>query len=241
MNRRIVVNVSTGEFVAGALRLRKAVEAQGAGAETILWLDTLPSNCPSHSASPFAFKPYALREASDQEEHCSILWVDASIYPIRSMAPLWQKIENDGYYLCNNGWSNGEWTADTAYDDLGISREDNWKVKHCVAGVIGLDTRHQVARSFMEEYLRLSRTKAFQGPTWNSNHPESVKNRGARPCGPPEVRGHRHDQTAASVIAWKLGMQLSDPPAFFSYKGGGPPDPRTILYAVGPHGEIESY
>ena len=213
MNRRIVVNVSTGGYTWGAERLRSAVNHQGAGAECMFWLNSLPATCPPHSVSPYAFKAYALREAADQEEHCSILWIDASIYPIRNMAPLWQKIEVDGYYLCNNGWLNAQWTADSAYEDLDVSREDNWKIKHCVAGVIGLDTRHAVATSFLEEYYRLSRTKAFRGPTWNSNFQRKTESgiieypyRGwmrSGPCGPPDVMGHRHDQTAASVIAWK--------------------------------------
>ena len=53
--------------------------------------------------------------------------------------------------------------------------------------------------------------------------------------------GHRHDQTAASVIAWRLRMKLTDPPIPFAYartRDDGTvhiedQDERTILMADG--------
>jgi len=48
------------------------------------------------------------------------------------------------------------------------------------------------------------------------------------------VRGHRHDQTAASVIAWRLGFELTNPPNIFAYgRAGEAHDERTILLADG--------
>ena len=54
------------------------------------------------------------------------------------------------------------------------------------------------------------------------------------PCGIPgplDVLGHRHDQTALSVIAWRLGCVLDAPPDTFAYKGGE--NEKTILIADG--------
>jgi hypothetical protein len=75
---------------------------------------------------------------------------------------------------------------------------------------------------FLSEYLVLAQSQAFIGPITNSNFPGaqwSGNPAKCSPCGPPDVRGHRHDQTAASVIAWRLGMKLSDTPEWFAYRG----------------------
>ena len=49
---------------------------------------------------------------------------------------------------------------------------------------------------------------------------EPLTGAGVEPPQGPDVLGHRHDQTALSVIAWRLGVQLTNCPRWFSYAGG---------------------
>lgn len=188
-----------------------------------------PDQSPSHAERPYAFKAYALKHAADAGCQ-TLLWADASILPIRSLEPLWEKIERDGYWIARNGWTNAQWTSDLAYGDLFPSemtnfglercREVNSKIPHVVATSFGLDLRHEVGQKILEEYHRLaSQTLAFCGPWTNLTNGVSNDLR-IRKCGPDSVLGHRHDQTALSVIAWRLKCQLTDCPEFFSYRGG---------------------
>jgi hypothetical protein len=249
---RAVVSVATARYYrCGLSRLKDKLDELGE--KYVLWTE-LPPGCPPHREVPFAFKAVSLRQAAD-EGYTSLLWVDASILPIRPLAPLWEKIERDGYLLMNNGWSNYEWTADSAYPDLfpdiyrshvdadpiGAARVVNRTIPHLVGGVVGLDMTTALGRTFLDEYYRLaSTTRAFCGPWGNTNSPRcpdtGILPRG--PCGPPDVLGHRHDQTAASVVAWRLGMKLTDSPRMFSYVRGNSKDPadydpRTVLVDYG--------
>lgn len=237
MNKRVVVSVATGHYGIGQRRLVDAMTKQG---EVTLW-SGIQRQWPSHEAKPYAFKAYALKEAADMGFD-TLIWADACILPIRSMAPLWERIERDGYWFSNNGYTNYEWTADSAYPDLfpewpgPIERASavNRLVKHVVATTFGISLKHELGRKFLAEYFRLaSETSAFCGPWKNRNWPEYSTHEDARTavCGPADVRGHRHDQTAASVIAWRLGFQLTDAPEIFAYKGGE--TERTILIADG--------
>ncbi len=195
---RTIVNVATGPHVAGQTRMMRSFKDQ----MIHFWRDALPAGSPAHAEVPYGFKAWALRDAALKFDR--LLWLDACmIAGPRPLADLWEKIERDGYYLCKNGWKNSEWTNLAALPLLGVTAAENETIQHCVAGVIGLDLRHEIARKFLDEYFRLANTKVFCGP-WT---------------GPVGVR-HRHDQTAASVIAWRLGMQLSDPPEWFSYFPG---------------------
>lgn len=253
--KRAVVNVATTPYYQrGQARLEEAIAEHGGnvngvfpwGAQT--W--PLPGDWPQHSDVPYAFKAFALKQAADQGFD-TLLWCDSCILPIRSMEPLLERIEREGYWMSRNGWSNYEWTADSAYRDLfqemgnlkgpgpiswTAARALNRTIPHVVATAFGINVKHPKGRAFLDEYYRLANeTRAFCGPWWNlnnapcPNHPTPCTR--CAPCGPPDVRGHRHDQTAASVIAWRLGFELTSPPDVFAYKGGE--TEQTILMADG--------
>lgn len=261
MKRAICCVATSKHYQKGMERLAQAVlPAMFTAKDYWMAWNAEPEHSPQHSDVPYAFKAYALKEAAIDAD--LLLWCDSSILPIRSLEPLWERIEREGYWISRNGWSNYEWTADSAYPDLfdfrfsdpsignalETSRHINRAIPHVVATTFGLNVKHPKGRAFLDEYHRLSsQTKAFCGPWINSNsqwanevqqHRHTTYN---SPCGPNDVRGHRHDQTAASVIAWRLGMQLTDPPNIFAYskrRSDGTlhlsdQDERTILLADG--------
>ncbi len=240
---RAVVSVVIGDerFSKGQDRLCKALIGYAPGTEW--WsLNQSAMYYPSHAEKPFAFKAYALREAAEMGVD-NLLWCDASIMPIRSLEPLWERIERDGYWFANNAWTNYQWTADSAYPDLfpdaiydptcqGIdrAREINREIPHVVATAFGISTAHPKGKRFIDEFYRLaSETKAFCGP-W-TNGPAYYDNPRQAPCGPPDVLGHRHDQTCASVLAWRLGFRLTEQPEIYAVKGNE--TDATILVADG--------
>lgn len=218
---RIIVDVATGSYVNGQRRLIKAFEGQAD--RIITWADQMPPHSPTHQEIPYAFKAWALRYASECKADL-VIWMDACIRPgPRALDDLWQKIARDGYWIAKNGFRNDQWTCDAAYADLfpgydlETARRINHEVEHVVATAFGLNLNHPIGSSFYNEYLRLAQTKAFCGP-W-SNGMATHDGRRA-PCGPESTAGHRHDQTAASLIAHRLGIKISDCPEWFSYVGG---------------------
>lgn len=258
---RVVVNVAIGQrmgqkYLNGQNRLRQQMMLEDlTGRQTLrFYTNGYPAGCPTHLDVPYAFKAYAMKEAAGFGQ--TLLWCDCSIVlGPRPLNELWEKIEIEGYWFCANyGFTNYEWTAESAYNDLfspertiadvpkkpipdatldGLKKQ-NRSIPHVIATAFGISLVHPIGREFLKEYFRLATTGAFRGPTTNSNFP------GARysgnmamcaPCGPMDVRGHRHDQTAASVIAWRLGMKLDDPPEWFAYRGGE--TDRTCLVADG--------
>ncbi len=238
---RAVMNVAAEDerFRKGQERLATAVLGQ---AEFHGW-QRLPDGCPSHAERPFAFKAYALREVAKYGA-TSLLWCDSSILPIRPLEPLWERIERDGYWFANNAWTNYQWTADIAYPDLfpevyrsnvdadpiSAARLINREIPHVVATAFGISTAHPKGKRFLDEFYRLaSETKAFCGP-W-TNGPVYYDNPRQAPCGPPDVLGHRHDQTCASVLAWRLGFRLTEQPEIYAVKGNE--TDATILVADG--------
>lgn len=225
---RCIVNVATGAYLEGQDRLRAAI----AGEVTFMaWADMMPPGSPSHLDIPFAFKAYALAAAADAG-WTTLIWADSSILPIRPLDSLFEKIESDGAWIMNNGFANAEWTAPSAYQFLGVTPEENENIPHVVAGVFGVNLLTDVGRKVLDGYLALAKTRAFCGPVRLM-----TGTRGSR--GDMRVSGHRHDQTALSVVAQRNGVKLTDPPEFFAYARTRPDksfyvedqDPRTVLVA----------
>jgi hypothetical protein len=230
---RAVVNVSDGHYHRGQVRLLLALDEFDPFSRRFFWSE-IPKSWPKHTEKPYAFKAYALDWANEFAD--VLLWCDSSVYPIRSMEPLWEKIERDGVWIGLNGWTNYEWTADSAYADLfpGTPIEEARAVSktfpHAIATAFGLNVKSKIGRALFDEYYRLADTNAFCGPWSNANYPGAIQHPSISPCGAADVRGHRHDQTALSVIAWRLGIELTPCPEFFSYAPG---TEKTILLCEG--------
>ena len=210
---RAILTVSTPKYMMGQKRLKTEMPKHSPGAALVTWYDKLPPHSPKHAEINYAFKAWAIEHARSIG-HTRILWCDASIVPIRSVEPLWRLIETQGYWFSANGYLNSEWTAVNRLEQLGVTAEENERIPHVATTAFGLDLTSDIGREFADEFLRLARNGSFHGP-W-------VGGKGIQ---------HRHDQTAASVIAWKLGMKLTDPPMWFAYKGGETDE--TILLADG--------
>jgi len=218
---RCIVSVGTGNHRGKLARLTDQVFALGEN--FFFWDGYLPMESPSHEEAPYAFKVWALRTVLTRSEglhHDVLLWLDSSIIILKPLAPIWELIEQQGYWFSrNHNYSTGNWASDASLPILGITREEAFGIPQIVATSFGLDLRQPVAQDFLSRWRDLALAGAFAGP-WSNEHGEASSD--------PRVKGHRHDQTAASVLVHRMGLNLTVPPEYFSDEGF-PYDERTIL------------
>jgi hypothetical protein len=211
---RIIVSVATENghrpFVAMQDRLLQRCLRLGSSSLKF-WRGELPAGCPTNI--PYAFKVYALLMTAAEHPDCTLLWADSSVYPLQNLEPLWNLIEEQGYWFSNAPpwhsppWNCGQWTCDSALPILGITREEAFGITQLHGACFGLDLRHPIANRFLLQWNLMAGRGAFNGPWSNENGEASAD---------PRVMGHRHDQTAASVIAHKLGMALTEQPKWLT-------------------------
>jgi hypothetical protein len=210
---RAIVSVATGRFVEHQDRLQRQLNAVESTELRCFWRDQLPPASPAHEDVPYAFKAYALLQASLGAN--VLLWMDSSIYPIRSLEPLWDFIENHGFWFSENlpqgrsdlpAYNCGQWCCDSALPALGITREDAFGIPQVIATSFGLDLRLKESSVLLEHFVQSAAMRtAFQGP-WSNGNGEASPD--------PRVLGHRHDQTVLSVLAHRMWMPLTRPPTF---------------------------
>ena len=172
---------------------------------------SFPAGCPSHEEVPFAFKPYCFQAARARGLQLA-LWLDASCVVVRDLDALFGAIRERGYLLFRNQDHRvGEWASDEALAVFALGREEALQIPEIDAAALGLDLLHPLGREFFERWHAAAVDGvAFRGTREPLRSPQDygdVKwNRAQRVSSDPRVRGHRHDQTVAGLLAHRLGM-----------------------------------
>ena len=189
------------DFPRGIQRIKENLKKYHFKGDFNSWEKLYPEGSPTHQQIPFAFKPFCFYEAF-RRGYQLILWMDSSIIIKQPIEPLFELIERDGYLFFQEDHSVGQFCKDDALEPLGITREESFTIPSCFAGVIGLNLADQRSMEFLRQWKeRACDGITFSGPKWSD-----VRGWPRTASQDPRVNGHRHDQTAASVIALKLGM-----------------------------------
>ena len=209
---RVIVNVATrpGD-VRGQKRLASSLSVHGEGVPLLQWTNSLPPGSPAHADVPYAFKVYALEEAARQG-FTSVLWVDASVWFVRSPRVMFEWMEGEGAYACElgGGYVAGTWCSDAALPLLGMGRERAFDVPLMFGGCYGASTTHPTGKTLLKSLSQHARDRSFRGAWTNKNREVSTDCR---------VLGHRHDMPALSWTAHKLGLLADTKPAMFVIDG----------------------
>lgn len=203
--KRVIVNLSTSKYVRGQQRLFRSLIGNMQGDAMHFQRET-QVGAPSHQTHPYAFKPYAMREAK-RRGYDSILWLDASMLVLRDITPIFEEIEKTGYFFQDSGWTNDRWTTPEQEAFFGTN-----KGKMISSGVLGLSMQSLEAQAFLARWRAAAAAGMFNG-----SHDIT-----------------RHDQTAASLIIQQMGLKITDNETYWKY--GQPTDTFTdniVLIANG--------
>jgi hypothetical protein len=219
-----------GWYGRGIARLIQKFAENSPGYDILSWINTLPPGAPAgviedgRDYTGYCAKPFALKAAMDSGADVGIL-MDAAFYPIRPINPLAEHISRYGYYFCRNGFDVGSWCSDRALLRMGLTREEAFEIEEISSYCVGLDFHRPESRELLKQWCEMAADRlTFPGPHTNigraDQNPGFPQRNPGNASPDPRVNGHRHDQTALSVIAHRLGMKkLIDRPQFTTYLG----------------------
>lgn len=199
MTENCLVSVATGNYVRNLDRM-EAMTKNEKNVQFMAFRDILPRGSLMHRFCPYHFKPMAIQQAYDAG-HRTVIWFDSVIVNNRPLEELFNLVKQNGYLVIRNGWTSGQWCADSALEPLGVTREELMSYPHAMACVLGFDLSRPDVLDVFNRW-KMSGPAAFPGPWNNQNNAASSH---------PEVLGHRHDQTAISVFAHKAGWRFTPP------------------------------
>lgn len=213
--KRCIVNFSTEQFIDGVERLCDSLgnETDNEGETILLYSKYEYLQAPSHSDNPYAFKIYAIEHARDA--YNQILWLDASVYAVKDISPVWDWLTNKGIFLEEAGHMVGNWCNDYTLNYFGITRKQAMQMPMFAAGYVGFDFTNPISIEFFARWKESMLNGCFKG-SW---------------------KDHRHDMTAGSIIANQMNLvNLYSPGGqFFSYIGEGfeKPKPTAVFHLQG--------
>lgn len=212
--RKCVVSFAdkTGSYQKKMLRLEQSLKGNFSG-DFLGFTDYKEICSPTHSQIPYAFKPYSIQKAIDLGYEL-ILWCDSPIYAKQSIEPVFDYIEEHGYVFFDNiGFSLGDYTNDRILNNFNITREQSWKIPMIMACCFGLNMVHidryhvKAAKVFFDDYKNVD---LYPGEWDNDDLTESKDRR---------VKGNRHDQSVASAIIHKMGLNIiKGQDTYFTYE-----------------------
>jgi hypothetical protein len=164
-------------------------------------------NCDSHQSNPYAFKIQAI-EAAMIAGYKQVLWLDSSCWAVKDPSPIFDIIDAKGYFMEEAGHMAGNWTNDRALEYFQISRDEAMNIPMYSAGFTGINFDTDIGWKFFSWWRSAMEFGMFRGQWDNDTHSESRD---------PRCKGHRHDMSCASIIAYKLGMTFEPGNSYFQY------------------------
>lgn len=205
-----IINFASGRHVRGQDRLRTSLQETGFDGKFLSWVAESQIGAPLHRENPYAFKIHAFDQAISQG-YSNILWVDASVWAIKDVKPIFDHIDKYGYLMQEAGQFVGEWTNDECLNYFGITREEaNKMLMYGNAGFLGLSVTSPIAMHFFNNWKVAMRDGIFKG-SWDN---------------------HRHDMSCGSIIANNLNMTYQSAHDFMNY-GDSPKNDTVCLLAKG--------
>jgi hypothetical protein len=209
-----IVNLATDRYILGQQRLRQSLIDNNFNGDFFGYIGEGSVGSPSHLENPYAFKIYAIDKLRVMG-YTKILWLDASVYAVKNVQPIFDWIEDKGIFMEEAGHWAGSWTNDATLEYFGITREQAMKVPMYSAGVSGFDFEKHNSINHFNFWYESMKNGLFKG-SWDN---------------------HRHDMSCGTLVAHQLGLLrlYSKGGHFLSYigEGYGTPSETSILHLRG--------
>lgn len=197
MPMKIISYADHPRFRRGAKAVRASLARWGWDGRYELFT-RLPEGCPPYTDSPFAFKPHLFDLARRQGQR-HVLWLDSSIRVMQDPAWIDELLGHDGYLLiADTGHPISHWSSDASLSYFNTKRVELGAYRSLQAAMMGLDFSNAEANRFLDRWLAAEAAGMFRGAGTNANGETSSN---------PQVRGHRYDQTCATLIARQMDLE----------------------------------
>lgn len=196
-SNRIIINAAIGgNYMAGQRRLHRSLVDQGYTGDVGMF-DQYPVDG-YDTNNPYTVKASSFENVLVMKKYRFIVWMDATAVAVKNVDPLFERIEERGYYLASSGYSAAETSTDIQLAAAYMSREEAASIPDAATGCIGIDTTNAKAMEFITQWIAWAKDGLFGGSRLHSKADSQH----------PLFKFGRQDQSAASLIAGTLEMSL---------------------------------
>lgn len=194
------VNIKHGQtwYPHGTKRLEKSLNYHGDTADFLSWENHWPT--PGYNEkNPYCIKPSCMEKAVEMG-YRRLLWLDCSVYVIRSTMPVWDEINHYGYYFWRSGFNCAQTCTDKSLEYFCTTRDEAETWQDCSTSVIGINLDNPDGAEFFRRWTQAAKDGIFDTSRY---HDKQSKD--------PRFLHGRQDQECASIIINQMGLAMRDP------------------------------
>ncbi len=225
-NKPILISAGIGHhYAAGIDRLERSLVYEGWPGDMRFWRNEYPFGSAVHGGDgQYNFKVHAFNEQFLCERKV-VVWADSSFWCVKNPMILFDYVNDNGIYFFKSGYLLAETATDRLCDYAGVSRQeliDN-EVSEFATGLIGINIDNPLGKEFFTNWKQYMEDGMFGG---NRVHDLNDSTH-------PMFKFSRQDQSAASMILYKMGVKTAgEDRNYQAYKNTGY-DPENILFFIG--------
>jgi hypothetical protein len=223
-NKPILISAGIGgHYAAGIDRLERSLMFEGWGGLMKFWRNEYPEGCPAHGGDgQYNFKPYCFESVFNDGRKVAV-WADASFWCVKTPMPLFDYVNEFGLYFFKSGYSLAETATDKLLAYAGVTRDELVNVSEFATGLVGINIDNPKGKEFFKHWYQYMQDGMFGGNRVHDLNDSSD----------PIFRFSRQDQSAASMILYKMGITTAgEDRDFQAYKDTGY-NPDKVLFFIG--------
>jgi hypothetical protein len=193
-----------GWYWKGQKRLVDTLRHHGFSHDILTWCNEWPNENYDKSC-PYNIKAAAFEEAI-KKGYEIIFWADCSVWPVKPVEPIFDYINDNGYYFWSSGYNCAQCCSDLCLDYFDVTRDEAEKFPDCSTSMFGVNMANPQGKEFIETWIKAAKERAFHGSREHDNQSRD-----------PRFKFHRQDQSAASLILNKMGLKMTQPGEYSSY------------------------
>jgi hypothetical protein len=197
--RVAVVCFANGRYTESAKQMKQSFQTYSPGIDVFVYNSFDEIGSPTQAENPYAFKIHAI-ETVRNKGYEIVIWCDSVLRLQTSITPLVTEVRDRGVYLAQDGWKVGQFANDRALEYYGVTRDEAMAIPSIWACFMGFDFRQNITKEFFARWKLACSDGIFRG-LWNNKNGTESKD--------PRCIGHRHDQSCAELLSYKMGIPRS--------------------------------
>lgn len=208
----VIINACTpsGWYPKGSDRLKRSLNYVGWAGGTMIWKDW-PSD-EFDKPCPYNIKASAFLEAQ-RAGASHILWCDSSVWALQDPMPIFDIINEQGYFFWSSGYNCAQTCSDKSLEYFSIKRDEAEHYPDVATGIFGVSLQSDIGTQFLAKWLNAAKDGVFNGSRFHDKQSQDKR-----------FLFHRQDQSAASLICGLMGIKPIDHNSILGYFRHNMPD-----------------
>ncbi len=194
----VIINVALDYwYPKGQARLKESLYKVGYEGDILTWTNEWPKGG-YNQQNAYNCKAAAFERAIEAG-YKNILWLDCSVWAIKDITDIFTAIDQDGFYMIDNGYNCAQTCSDTCLKYFNVTRDNAEKMREVASGILGISMGKSVGVRFIDRFIQGCKDGAADGSRLHDNQSKD-----------PRFLFHRQDQSVASIVLAQMGHRPND-------------------------------